>query len=452
MNFVHPQLLYLALPVILSIVALKLHARNRRKKMLLQLLGSSLSDPAALKLSHAKRNIRFALLAAIMLLLVGVAARPYRSFRVIPHQTFGRDILVLFDVSKSMLSNDVAPSRMEHAKYLLREIVEKSGGDRFGIVAFAGRAFLACPLTADKTTLLQYIDELSPESIPIGGTDLERPIKLALEAFEAAAGNQAILLVTDGDELSGDSAAAIAKLKARHIPLFVVGLGDPHIASPIPEANGGFIRTKSGELATSRLNEDKLQAFARETGGIYIRSTVTNPGISQIAAQINRLDKSQQEATNRTIPYDDFPFLLAGALLLMLIYLLLGERPFKWRTIAPGVSVFLPLVLGAVTPEELYNQAREKQLSNDKESAALYEQAIKMGVGNSEVRGKSLFNLGVGCHQTAEQTLQKAFESLKSQQLDNAQKDLDNALKSVNDAQEYYRQSLADAPDIPNYL
>lgn len=156
--------------------------------------------------------------------------------------------------------------------------MEKTGNDRFGIVAFAGRAFLACPLTSDKTTLEQYIDELGPSVIPIGGTNLELPVNIALDAFDAAAGNRRILLMTDGDELSGNSAGAIAKLKERKIPLFILGLGDPRIAAPVPDEGGGFKRTARGELATSRLNEEKLREFAAETGGIYVRSTVTDPG------------------------------------------------------------------------------------------------------------------------------------------------------------------------------
>ena len=171
MNFVYPQLLWLALPLLLLFAVAGFYAASKRKKMLHLLLGQSASDPAAVQYSPAKRRIRFALLVGVMLLLVGAAARPYRSFRVISQQGFGRDILVLFDVSKSMWATDVAPSRLEHAKYLLRELVGKTGSDRFGFVAFAGRAFLACPLTSDKTTLLQYIDELGPDSIPVGGTD-----------------------------------------------------------------------------------------------------------------------------------------------------------------------------------------------------------------------------------------------------------------------------------------
>ena len=451
MNFVHPQLLWLAPAALLLLAGAALYAASKRRKMLEQLLGQSAKDPRAVHYSPAKRKLRFILLAAVLLLLIAAAARPYRSSRIIPHQTFGRDILVLFDVSKSMWATDVAPSRLEHAKYLLRELVEKTGNDRFGIVAFAGRAFLACPLTSDKTTLEQYIDELGPSVIPIGGTNLELPVNIALDAFDAAAGNRAVLLMTDGDELSGNSAGAIAKLKERKIPLFILGLGDPRIAAPVPDEGGGFKRTAKGELATSRLNEEKLREFAAETGGIYVRSTVTDPGLAPIISRIDQLGRAEQESAEKSIPYDDFPLLLGAAALLLFLYLMTGERPFEWRG-AQLLWLALPLLAVGATPAELYNAARESQLAGDKEAASLYEQAIREGVGDREVRSRALYNLGIGSHRNVEETLNKALESVKAQQLDPALKMLDEALNRIGDTEELYRQSLASSAGAPNNL
>ena len=351
-----------------------------------------------------------------------------------------------------MWATDVAPSRLEHAKYLLRELVDRTGNDRFGIVAFAGRAFLACPLTSDKTTLNQYIDELSPASVPIGGTNLEMPIQIALQAFDAAAGNRAVLLMTDGDELSGDSAGAVAKLRERKIPLFVVGLGDPNIAAPVPDEGGGFKRTAKGELATSRLNESKLREFAAETGGIYVRSTVTDPGLTPIINRIDSLGKAEQESRDKSIPYDDFPFLLGAAALLFVLYLVTGERPFEWRKAAGLLALALPLLCIGATPAELYNSAREGQLAGDKKASELYEQAIREGVGDREVRARALYNLGIAAHQGVEADIKKALDSVKSQQLDPALKTLDEALGRIGETEELYSQSLASSGTPPNNL
>lgn len=451
MNFVHPQLLWMAPLALLFLMGASFCAAWRRKKMLEQLLGHSPKTPGAVHCSPEKRKLRVVLYAGVLLLLIVAAARPYRSSRIIPRQTFGRDILVLFDVSKSMWATDVAPSRLDHAKYLLREVVEKTENDRFGIVAFAGRAFLSCPLTSDRTTLEQYIQELGPSAVPVGGTNLELPINIALDAFEAAAGARAILLITDGDELSGNSAGAIAKLRERRIPLFIFGLGDPRIASPVPDEGGGFKRTAQGELATSRLNEEKLREFAKETEGVYVRSTVTSTGIAPILRRIDQLGKAKQDLAEKSIPYDDFPLLLGIALVLLFLYLMIGERPLERR----GAWVLfwaMPLLLNGATPEELYNTARASQLAGGKDAVSLYEQAIREGRDNREVRSRALYNLGVASHRGAEEALSGALESVKAQQMEQAMEKLENAAARLREAEELYRQSLASSSGLPDNL
>ncbi len=105
--------------------------------------------------------------------------------------------MVLFDVSNSMLAEDIKPSRLTHAKWVLRQLVEQNYGDRFGLVAFSGNAFLECPLTSDRTSFMQYIDDLDTSSIPLGGTNLQVALETAMEAFKAAEGNnRAIISLT----------------------------------------------------------------------------------------------------------------------------------------------------------------------------------------------------------------------------------------------------------------
>ena len=132
-------------------------------------------------------------------------------------------MLVLFDVSKSMRSTDLPPSRMEQAKYLLREIFTAFPRDRFGIIPFAGTAFLSCPLTADHSALMTATEDLDPSSVPVGGTDLDKALRTAMRAFDGAGGDhRALLLLTDGDQLSGDAGRTAAELGKMHLPLIAV--------------------------------------------------------------------------------------------------------------------------------------------------------------------------------------------------------------------------------------
>ena len=149
MKFIEPQIFWLLPPVAAAIFVLGISAARRRRKKLELLLGSSADDPEAVRVSAAGRRWRsfFLLMAAIS--LICAAARPFWGSTLIPWSDRGRDILVIFDVSKSMLAADPAPSRLEHAKFMLRELISRSRGDRFALVAFAGSAYLACPFTTD---------------------------------------------------------------------------------------------------------------------------------------------------------------------------------------------------------------------------------------------------------------------------------------------------------------
>ena len=183
MNFINLQVFWW-IPVILVFMGLLFwRARVRRTNIMRLILGPRAKDDMHVQLSLARRLFRFLLLLFIMLMLIVAIARPTWKLKLVPYQSRGRDLMVLFDVSKSMLAQDIKPSRLAHAKLFLRDLVDQTGSDRFGLVAFAGRAFLECPMTTDKTSFIQYIDELDTESIPLGGTNLQLALETAMKAL-----------------------------------------------------------------------------------------------------------------------------------------------------------------------------------------------------------------------------------------------------------------------------
>ncbi|MBO5763017.1 MAG: VWA domain-containing protein, partial [Lentisphaeria bacterium] len=308
------------LPVLIpAVVVILLSAHSRRQKILRLLTGNRAGDPAKTSLSTGKRALRQILLGGVILLLLTAAARPWWGTEAIPYSAAGRDLLILFDVSKSMLATDVAPSRLKHAQYLVKEIAAANRGDRFGLIAFAGGAFLECPLTTDLVSFDQYVDELSPETIPTGGTNLESALRTASRAFEAAEGNfRAVILISDGDELSGDARRALEEFRSKKIPLFVIGLGDPEVPALVPEPDGSYKRDASGELVRTKLAESQLRQLALDTGGIYVRSTAADPGIGAIDSRIKALMPEATTSGVRTIPVERFPVFLAAALFLLM--------------------------------------------------------------------------------------------------------------------------------------
>ena len=480
MRFIQPQLFYLVLPVLLAVSVLAVYASHCRKQKVRALLGNGDTDPAAVKLSPPRRRFRIFLLLLTMLFLIAAAARPFWSSQLVPFEPRGRDLMVIFDVSKSMLATDIAPSRLEHAKFLLRQLVESAPNDRFGLVAFAGKAYLACPLTSDSLAFTQYIDELNTDTVPLGGTNLEAALRVAEQAFKAAAGgNRGILLFTDGDELAGNSAALVNELRKRQIPLFIVGLGDPEVGAPVPEADGTLKRDASGQLITSKLAETSLKKLAGETGGIYVRSTVTDTGLAVIENRIKRLDTAEQQGAQRTLPIEKFPLALIAAAICLVLYFLLSERPLEYRFSRPksAALLLLPAMLfllaGAAAPEkpetapaqqpkeipvepeppsdpaELYNLARERQIAGDEKAANLYETVIRDAADRPDLQTRSLYNLGTGEHRNARTIAQQAVAKVKAQQLDPALEELKKAEGRLKSAEELYVRSL-EIPQLQN--
>ena len=459
MNFLNGNWFYLLLLLIPAVIILFARAAVRRRKLAEQLLGKQAERPGAVQASYSKRFLRMVLFLAALVCLVTAAARPWWGTRSVPAAAAGRDILILADVSKSMLAADVAPSRLAHEQYLIRELVERNKGDRFGLIAFAGNAFLACPLTGDATGFLQYAGELGVHSVPLGGTHLERALQTAADAFQAAEGPfRAVVLITDGDELAGDSRKVLGALKEKKIPLFIFGLGDPQVPALIPEEKGGYKRDSKGELVRTKLAEDALKHLALESGGIYVRSTAAESGLALVDRRIKALAPKSGSTGIRSIPIERFPYLLAAAFALLAGYFLITERKLAVLLLFCGVILTAaeepvlpvqektaagkPAEITETDPVKLYNQALQIQQSGKGDAAELYARAIRYSGKKPVARSYSFFNLGAARHGQAQEEIRQAEGVLQAQQLDAAQQGLQKALRSLQETGDLYGQAL----------
>ena len=451
-------------------------SRRNTARILKTFLGSHAADPEYVLVSNGKKILRFLLLCGAVFFLVLAAARPSWGVQIQEMNGQGRDLLFVFDVSKSMLAKDVQPSRLLHAKWLVKELVKLNPGDRFGLIAFAGKGFLECPLTSDKTSFFQTLDELSIDSIPVGGTNIQEALATALRAFRAAeTQHRAVVLITDGDELEGDSGKAVDEIVARKIPLFIAGIGDPSQPSiiQVPDGKGGVktLTDSAGNVVNSPLNEKQLGTLAKRTGGIYVRSTAGDPGLQALEKRIRALAPQEYESVKTTKPIDRFSYPLSIAGLLLLIWFGISERsvrrgvaallivlgcsglplgaqspaesttpeePLKTQQTAPSAVPEAP-----VSPEEAFNRGVEAHEKGDLPTASgAYEEALRSGTGEEEIRGRATQNLGVIAHTRARAELEQALQSVKGQNLDEAAKKVDSSLKSLNSAESMYRDSM----------
>ncbi|MBR2373854.1 MAG: VWA domain-containing protein [Lentisphaeria bacterium] len=470
MKFNAADWLYLLIIPVLVMPVIAAVSNARKKKLLAALLGKNADSPESVHLSAGARLWRRIILGSAIVLLIAAAARPSFYSRLLPFEPKGRDIMVLCDVSRSMNAADIAPSRLKHAQYILRQLSSAERGDRFGLVPFAGNAFLSCPLTSDPVTFNEYVDELSSDSIPVGGTNLEKALRVAEKAFAASEGNsRAVILLTDGEELQGNSSAMIAELKKKRLPLFIIGFGDPVNGSVIPKGGNesGFIRDRNGKMVTSKLNEKMLSKLAAATGGLYFRTSATDTGVRQLEDAINNLDRSARKNVKQQIPVEEFPKLLAAALVLIIIFLLISERKsaavlFMCAAGAfcigaaenSGETVKAAAKPAIVIPEDaagLYNTARKLQLSGNPEYTGLYEKLLADPRISPELRAMAFHNLGAGIHHNCRKQFAQAQQQLQQQQLDRSLQLLAEAEQSAAGSEELYSRSAVGAAAIPEF-
>ncbi len=490
MSFLSGSILWNLVWIAPLILVLAIAGSVRRNKLMIKMFGTEERAARFSNASPGKRVFRILLLSLVVLLLAVAAARPSWGKQVMQDTSTGRDLLVLFDVSRSMLSDDVKPSRMDHAKWLVREIVKKNPGDRFGLVAFAGESFLICPLTVDRASFIQLVDDLDTDTIPIGGTNVQLALEEAVKAFKGAQGtHKAVILVTDGDELTGRGASVVGELAKAQIPIFAVGVGDPSNPAIIrvKDDDGKFriLTDRDGNPVKSPLNEPQLTELARRTGGIYVRSTAAYSGIDELETRIRMLDRKESEdAVSMFRPIERPAYPLVAAIILLALFFCVSEtRPRSIQTVLALAALLLfaapaesraqtaaPAQVRQVQPtapdteetaeeetapeparsaSELYNSGLEQQQveHDDEKARTFYERAIAASEKEPLVRASSYQNIGVISHLDARSSMQGAAEKLQAQDLNSAGKEVDEAILKLNRAEELYRESMRSAAD-----
>lgn len=251
-------------------------------------------------------------------LLVVALARP--QWGKIEERVFdqSREVLLALDLSRSMLANDVKPSRLERARLLVESLLDRLKGERVGLLVFSGTAFLQCPLSPDYEVLREFLPALNPDYLPEGGTDYARLLKAALEAFSNEAGADRYLIVlSDGEALTEDWRSQLDTLKQRGIRVIALGVGT-EAGSIIPAKDGGFVKDERGAVVMSKLSPNTLKQLASATGGAYAEASgwLDLPALLQQTVERGKQGALSERKSVRL--GERFQWFLAPALLLLL--------------------------------------------------------------------------------------------------------------------------------------
>ena len=323
MQFGNPTLFWLLL-LIPALVVFLIWGFRARRRALARFAAPPLAERLADSVRPTARRWKAILIIASVLLLVLALTQPRWGFEWREVKRNGVDVAVLLDVSKSMLTEDVRPNRLEQAKYAVQDLLEKLQGDRIGLIAFAGTAFLQCPLTVDYEAFRLTLKDADPRIIPRGGTAIGVAIRTALKAFEASEGrDRAIVLITDGEENEGDALVAADEAAKEGVKIYTIGVGTAE-GELIPIREEGkpmeFLKDRDGQVVKSRLNEELLKEIALKTGGIYVRSVPGDFGIDTIYEKgISQLKRKEYQAQlqRRYLERFQWPLGLAFAFLVV---------------------------------------------------------------------------------------------------------------------------------------
>ena len=318
-RFASPIFLYLLIliPVLTAIYVLIQYGMKQKMKKFgdIELLRYLMPD-----VSPVRRHVKFALMMLALGMISVVLARPQYGTRNEEVKRSGIEIAIAVDVSNSMLCQDVSPSRLEKSKMIVSKLVEMFDEDKVGLVAFAGSAITLLPMTSDYVSAKMFLDQLNPETISIQGTNVAEAITRATAGFSKKNNvGRALILITDAEDNEAGAIEAAKHAKEAGIQIFVLSVGTAQ-GGPIQMYDGTFKKDLSGNVVTTKLNEQIGKDIAQAGGGMYIHVDQTNMAQAILEQEIGKMQKEDISASMYSAYDEQFV-----AVALLLFFVLVAE-------------------------------------------------------------------------------------------------------------------------------
>ncbi|PYL92949.1 MAG: hypothetical protein DMF14_02075 [Verrucomicrobia bacterium] len=467
MNFGAPNWLW-TLAILPLLVLLYAQAERRSAIKLREFVSPRLLPQLAGNVDRVRRAIRFAFVLLALALAIGALAKLRWGYTYEDVKRRGLDLLFAVDTSRSMLSNDVAPNRLERVKLAAQDLITDLQGDRVGLIAFAGRAFLQAPLTIDYDAAVESINDLDTKTIPEGGTNIGEAIALATQTFgKSAMGNRALIIFTDGEELSGDAVNEAKKAADAGVKIFTIGVGTAQ-GSLIPvegKGEGGFVKDAKGQVVKSKLDENRLREIAQATGGMYLHLESGPQTMRQLYTEgLSKLKTAEIDARLSSRPIERYEWPLAGAIVALIASLFINDRkrtktpgrsPVKREVLVAASLLFVAVAeVNAVSGIDLYNKGQyedayaqfQKDLQHNINPADMPKMQFDAGVAAYKLRNydkaleafsQSLVDRSPGLQEKSRYNLGRTLEDRADLRKTN-----EDALKDLENSAQHYEQAL----------
>ena len=318
----HYLLLLLLIPFFFLGMGLWLWGRRRRLR---RFGDEALVNELMPSWSRGKLWVRTVLLSLAFFFFVVGLSRPQIGAKLKEHKIKGAEIMIVLDVSNSMLAQDYSPDRLERAKLAISRITDKLKDDRIGLIVFAGTSFVQLPITSDYVSAKMFLNSISTESIPIQGTAIGDAISTAVRGFSAQSEHsRAIIVITDGENHEDDAVAAAKQAAEAGIKVYTIGVGSAD-GQPIP-MNGELLKDKDGNIVVTRLDEETLRKVASAGGGAYVHAGNDEFGLTPIISDIRKMEDEEYNSVVFEEYNEQFMYFLGIALVFFVLEMLVGDR------------------------------------------------------------------------------------------------------------------------------
>jgi Ca-activated chloride channel family protein len=425
------------------------YGMKKRRRILSRFSSTRGLEAIAPDADSVRRWIKTGLMLWGLLFVAIAISGPQYGFKWQEIEQKGVDIIIALDCSRSMMATDIQPTRLDRAKREVYDLLGMLEGDRIGLVAFAGTAFLQCPLTLDYGAFHLFLGALSPDFLPVGGTDIAGALNSAFSGFDDKKNTEkAVILITDGESTGGDPIKAAEAAQKAGIRIFCIGVGQGE-GVPVPDSQGGFKKDISGKIVLTKLDEATLKKIAVMTHGTYVRSTAGDMDLDVIYTKDIRgkMEMATLSSGKKQIWEDRYQWFLALALVALMAELFL---PAVRKVSAFGL-LFLLLLSPSANAGDLADglDAYEK---GDYESAL---EAFMDAQLDDPERSEILYNIGnayykLGDFDAAYRNYQQALKSEKENLKQKAFYNLGNAnyrKGALEDAVKSYTAALEIDPD-----
>ena len=330
-SFIFSDVFYLVyLTVVIALFALFIIVFQLRKRKLSQFFDKNSFFKLVPEFSFSRKLIKFicAMLSVICIILA--LARPQMPYETVEEKVEGVELMILADVSQSMLVKDVSPNRLSLMKTQLSHFIQSSQGNhRIGLIAFAGSSFLISPLTADLPLLMNYLNSLSTDMVSAQGTDFKLALEQAQKSFAGGSthqgGTRAIIIASDGEDHEVGALDLVRSLSAQGIRFFTLGFGTKQ-GGKIPLEEGGYQTDDSGQEVHSKLKTRTLKEFAKIGKGAFYHISSSLNFSKKLHQDLKALDQQVFGERNQQTRKELFQYFLVLALIFSFAYLLINEK------------------------------------------------------------------------------------------------------------------------------